>query len=247
MFQNKKHIVLYSVIADTVHFLKANFGAISILTLKIEFPFILINNLHILGPLPNTLEIWVAFVGIAFVSAVIPFSTGAQAFLYSQIINGFEINYKECLAASKEQIFELIIASFLYFLILLSGLVLFIIPGIIIGARLSYFPFFIVFEKLKAIPALQKSFSVTKEHVWGIAVPALFFNVIIVASAFTISHILGIISILGDKGFVNYVLWVAVDCAYAILGWASMIVAFRFYCHYKKGLSKTAKPALLKS
>jgi hypothetical protein len=58
----------------------------------------------------------------------------------------------------------MIIGSFLFFLMFLSGIVLFIVPGIIIGARLSCFPFFIMFEELEPIEALRKSFNVTKGY-----------------------------------------------------------------------------------
>jgi hypothetical protein len=226
MLVSHKGHELNSVIKDTVKFFKANFIDISLLTLKVELPFILIKNLNLIGQIPEILDLWASFVALAYFLVVIPFSFGAQAILYSQIIHGSELNYKECLAASRKQIYHMVIASFLFLLMLLSGLVLFIVPGIIIGARLSYFPFFIVFEELRPIVALEKSFNATKGYGWKIASPILFFYLISNSLLF-FSHIIS------DKGFLSFLSWVVLEFALSVFVWLILIVAFRFYCHYK--------------
>ncbi|MCP3899060.1 MAG: hypothetical protein GY707_04920 [Desulfobacteraceae bacterium] len=218
-------------IVETIQFFKTNLFTISLFTLKIEIPFILIDNLNKIGNAPSILGLWIALVGLVFVFVVAPFSTGVQVSLYRQIINGSELNYKDCFRTSQSYLYPMIFASLIFLIIFTGGLVLFIVPGIIIGARLSYFPFFIIYEGYKPIPALQKSFNVTKNYVWEIATPMLFFTIILILP------IILLYLLPENKGSLNFILWIIVDCAYAIFAWLSLIVAFRFYCIYRQGTS----------
>lgn len=57
-------------------------------------------------------------------------------------------------------------ASLLYIVVTSAGFVLLIIPGIILSIRLSLYPFIIIDENLKPVPALKKSFTMTKNYFW---------------------------------------------------------------------------------
>ena len=150
---------MIKIIEETIRFFKSNFYAISLLTLIIEFPFIIIRNIEVIGGIPDIFNAWITLVIIGYVFVVIPFSIGAQTHLYYQIINGFEQNLSECILVSKKNISSLVIASFFFFILLFGGLALLIIPGIIIGVRLSFFPFLVLFESYKPLPALKESFT----------------------------------------------------------------------------------------
>ena len=58
--------------------------------------------------------------------------------------------------------FKYFIASFLYALIVMGGLILFIVPGIIWGIKFRYFKFLIVDKNLDPITALKKSAEITQ-------------------------------------------------------------------------------------
>lgn len=60
------------------------------------------------------------------------------------------------------------LASFLYGLIVVAGLILLIIPGIIWGIKFQYFSYFIVDKELTPIEALKASSKITKGSIWNI-------------------------------------------------------------------------------
>lgn len=219
---------MIKIIEETIHFFKSNFYAISLLTLIIEFPFIIIRYIEVLGRIPDIIALWIAIIVIVYFFVVVPFSIGAQTHLYYQIINGIEQNLSECLSVSKKNLSSLVIASFFFFILLFGGLVLFIIPGIIIGVRLSFFPFLVLFESYKPLPALRESFMATKAYVWNMMIPIIILNLLILVPDLILSMLLN------DKGVLIFFLYIFLDSIFAILGWLPLIVAFRFYCLYRK-------------
>ena len=56
----------------------------------------------------------------------------------------------------------------LYFLAVLVGLILFIVPGLILSARLYFFDLLIIDKGMRPIQALKESYAMTKGHGWKI-------------------------------------------------------------------------------
>jgi hypothetical protein len=222
--------ILFKEIFD---FFKENIIPISILILKIELPFIIIDNLDIITEIPFIIKIFTTIVGLAFVFIVIPFSTGAQITLCSQIINRTEVNLNTCMYESRNHLLHMIIGSLISFFLIAGGLVLFIIPGIILGVRLSFFPFFIMYEDYKPLQSLKESFKVTKEYMWQIAYPLILLTLIFVVPGIILMETLKGIGIL------YFLFWVVFDATYAILGCLALILVFRFYCIHKKKVLET--------
>jgi hypothetical protein len=218
---------LITILVDAFLFLRANLFAITILTIWIEFPFILIIKMDLLDNISDPMNSWIQLIKIVFILIVTPFSIGAQSEFDSQIINGASLNLRKCLQRSKESFFSMFFASFSFLILLIGGLVLFVLPGIIIGSRLSFFPFFIVFEKHDPISAFKKSYSVTKDIVLEIALPLIFFNAMIIIPWFVI------LSSFQNPGISNYAVAVLTEFVFAILGWINLIVPFRAYAIYR--------------
>jgi hypothetical protein len=107
------------------------------------------------------------------------------------------------------------------------GLLVFIIPGIIIAVRLSFYCFFIVLDDLKPVDALKKSAVVTKEYAWRLASSLIIVGFLLIASLLLIQLFLN------QMGLYNLYLGTVVDTLFSILGWLSLILVFRFYCLYK--------------
>lgn len=171
---------------------------------------------------------WIQFIKIVFIFIVTPFSLGAQSEFYSQIINGLPFNLKKCLYTSKRSFFPMFFASFYFLTLFFGGLLLFILPGIIIGSRLSFFPFFIIFEKYSPISALKKSYFATKNIVFEIALPLILFNTMVIIPWFVI------LSSTQNPGISKYVIAVTTELGFSILGWINLIVPFRAYAIYRK-------------
>ncbi|MFA5176073.1 MAG: hypothetical protein WC413_02340 [Candidatus Nanoarchaeia archaeon] len=63
---------------------------------------------------------------------------------------------------------DAVIAYLLSALIVIGGLILLIIPGIIFALKLSFVSYLIVDKKMRAIPAIKKSWNMTKGYTWTI-------------------------------------------------------------------------------
>ena len=148
------------------------------------------------------------------------------------ILQSAKIDLKKCLFESLKNLLNLIIASLIYLSFTFLGLLAFVIPGIIIGVRLSFYGFFIVLEGLKPLDALKKSAQVTKEYTWLMA------GSLFVIASLLIVLLLSMQLILNRFGLYNLFSATLLDSIFAILGWLSLILVFRFYCLYKEKTEK---------
>jgi hypothetical protein len=90
------------------------------------------------------------------------------------------ISVAECLAESRHLLTSLI-ASFIYLVLVLLGLLLLIIPGIYIGIRLCLYNQVIVDQKLGPIAALKYSASITKGNTLSILMLSILSFFVIIA------------------------------------------------------------------
>ncbi len=218
------------ILKDTFKFFRLYLWQIFFLTFLIEIPFILINNFDEFFDVPSFLSLWFSLIMIGFLFVVYPFSEGAQISLYAMIVKGFkreEISLNTCLSNSKKYLPELIISSFIYIILTGLGLLALILPGIIIGVRLSFYGFLIINDGYKPIDALKKSYQITKEFTWKIANPLLVVSIGLFAFEYLI------IKILESLGIYNFIFSTILDIGFSVAGWLILILIFRFYCLYK--------------
>lgn len=218
---------MFRLLNDTITFFRKNIFPISILTLFIEFPYILIINFRYFTELPPIISSWLSVIVLAAIFLIYPLSTGAQISLYFQIIHDSNLDLKKCISESRKNLTNLVVGTFIYFIITILGLFAFIIPGIIIGARLSFYCFLIVYDNYPAVDALKESYRITEGYTWQIANPFLLIGIPIAAASVLIQEFL--ISV----GLYNIVFGTILDSILAILGWLNLILIFRFYCLYK--------------
>jgi hypothetical protein len=223
---------LIELLKDVFQFFKINLRAISILTLAIEFPFILIQNMHYFSSSSSELSNNISSIFFLVTLVIYPFSSGAQISLYSMILQAAKIDLKKCVYNSLKNLFNLIIASLIYLSFTFLGLLAFIVPGIIIGVRLSFYGFFIVLDDLKPLDALKKSAQATKEYTWRMAGLLFIIGILLIAPLFLIQLALN------RFGLYNLFSATLLDSVFAILGWLSLILVFRFYCMYKDKTEK---------
>ncbi len=99
---------------------------------------------------------------------------------------------------------QLLLANFLVGIVLLIGTLLLIIPGIIIGVRLSFVSYLVVDHRMTAIDAITASWNMTRGHFWTIFLMGLIAFVMI---------LLGVLVFF--VGVFISVLWIS--AAYAVL------------------------------
>jgi uncharacterized membrane protein (DUF373 family) len=167
---------------------------------------------------------------------IYPLSTGAQISLYAMIIEGTQIDLKKCVSNSRKHLFNLVVGSLIYIFFTFLGFLVFIVPGIIIAVRLSFYCFFIVLDDLPPVDALKKSAQVTKGYTWQIA------NALIVVGCLLVASLLLIQLFLNEIGLYNLYFGSVVDSLFSILGWLSLILVFRFYCLYQENIKSESDP-----
>ena len=226
--QTKGGPILLELLKDVFQFFKKNIWPISILTLAIEFPYILIQNIHYFSNTSSEFSNNVGLILLLATLIIYPLSTGAQISLYEMIIQGTQIDLKKCVLHSRKHLFNLMVASLIYIFFTFLGLLVFIVPGIIIAVRLSFYCFFIVLDGLTPVDALKKSAQVTKGYTWQIA------NALIVVGFLLVASLLLIQLFLNEIGLYNLYFGTVVDSLFSILGWLSLILVFRFYCLYQE-------------
>lgn len=234
--QTKGGSILLELLKDIFQFFKKNLWPISILTLAIEFPYILIQNIHYFSSTSSDFSNNVGFILIVATLIIYPLSTGAQISLYAMIIRGTQIDLKKCVYNSRKYLFNLVVGSLLYIFFTFLGFLLFFVPGIIIAVRLSFYCFFIVLDDLKPVDALKKSAQVTKGYTWQIA------NSLIIVGSLLVASLLLIQLVLNEIGLYNLYFGTLVDSLFSILGWLSLILVFRFYCLYKEKVKSESDP-----
>ncbi len=83
------------------------------------------------------------------------------------IAEGKKVGF-ENLHQDYEKFFDFVIAYVLYYLIVLGGLVLLIVPGIIWAVKYQFFPYLIIDKGMKASDALKESARITKGARWDL-------------------------------------------------------------------------------
>jgi hypothetical protein len=218
---------LLELFKDIFLFFKKNIWPIAILTIIIEFPYILIQNIHYFSSSSPELSTQVSLIFFLATLVIYSFSTGAQISLYSMILQAAKIDLKKCLNVSLKNLFNMIIGSLIYLSFTFLGLLAFIIPGIIIGVRLSFYSFYIVIDDLTAIDALKKSAQATRGYTWQIAGALIIIGIVLIVPLLLIQLVLYRIQLY------NLFSATLLDSVFAVLGWLSLILVFRFYCLYK--------------
>ncbi len=87
------------------------------------------------------------------------------------------------LLSSFDILMNFIVGSFLYFLIVLGGLVLLIVPGVIWGIQFSFYSYFIVDKGMGPIEALKASSGATADAKWDLFLLGLLIVLINIAGA----------------------------------------------------------------
>jgi hypothetical protein len=152
-----------------------------------------------------------------------PIYTGGFIYLMSLLVSQGNGDIRKCLSVGLNNWQNLIIVYFASSVIIIAGIVAFIIPGLILFARLSLSEFIVVLEKATAKKAITKSYGISKS-----------FTLEIIGSTFLLSLILAAISLFVQLGanaisLNRYLLFVIIAMLGIILESVVSILLFRFY------------------
>ena len=144
---------------------KANFKFFVLLMLSLfavnVLPGMLRDNIT---PDKNSL---IAFL-ISIISWILQLIVGLGLIKIALEIQDHKKTHYSDLFSQSHMVINYFLASFLYGLIVIAGLILLIVPGIIWGIKYQYFSYFIVDKEMGPIEALKASSKITKGSIWNI-------------------------------------------------------------------------------
>lgn len=121
----------------------------------------------------------------------------AQVSLIYSIVDE-KLSIKEAYGKSRTMIWDYVVLSFLVGLVVLGGFVLFIIPGIILSAYLTFSIYALVNEGDKETNALLKSYEYVKGHWWAVFGRILFIALVFMVAIWLIEGFFGLLGLRGS-------------------------------------------------
>jgi hypothetical protein len=152
-----------------------------------------------------------------------PIYTGGFIYLMSRLVSEGNWDIRQCLGVGLNNWQNLIVVYFASSVIIIAGIIAFIIPGLILFARLSLSEFVVVLEKAGPKSAITRSYGISKP-----------FTLEIIGSTFLLSLLLAAVSLLVQFGadaisLNRYALFLIVSMLGIILESTVSILLFRFY------------------
>jgi uncharacterized membrane protein len=89
------------------------------------------------------------------------------SYAYLRAARGDKVEIKDMFEAFKNY-FNAVLAGLLVGVIVVSGLILLIVPGIIFACKLAFTPYLVVDRKLEVIEAVKESWRLTGGHAWQV-------------------------------------------------------------------------------
>jgi uncharacterized membrane protein len=140
---------------------------ISIIVSIAEAPMFVFNIHEEYELMPTVLLVLLTIMGVAYGLLLLPVINYGADLLYLRAIRNEKVEFKEMFDGFNNYL-NIILAHLLTFAVIGLGFVLFIIPGIIIACRLVFVPYLVMDKKLDAIPAVEKSWQMTRGYGWKI-------------------------------------------------------------------------------
>lgn len=159
-----------------------------------------------------------------------PIYTGGLIFLISRIVSGEKWRIKECLLVGLACWINLLFVNIISSLLIILGLIVFIIPGLVVFARLSLAEFNVVLERLSPIDALIQSNKVTKQFTWQIIGSVVLLSAMLLGVKLLISLVIETFSLK------HLFIFMVSDLLIIILWSTFTILLFRFYDLANKAL-----------
>ncbi|NHF58196.1 hypothetical protein FK220_002505 [Flavobacteriaceae bacterium TP-CH-4] len=104
----------------------------------------------------------------AYALLLLPVITYGGNLLYLRGIRDEEIDFSELFVGFREKYLPIVLANLIKFALVGIGLVFLIIPGVILLCRLVFVSLLVMDKDMEPIPAIEKSWEMTKGHGWKI-------------------------------------------------------------------------------
>ncbi|MCB9494387.1 MAG: hypothetical protein H6681_02950 [Desulfobacteraceae bacterium] len=211
------------ILLQIFDFFKANLREIAVIVAITELPLIVIDNLFIKYE-QNNINFLIVILGIIIIAV----SNAAMTVLFSSILNKDPFDVKKILSAGLSYLPKMITAVLLYGLLIILGVFFFILPGLIIGARLSLYNYYIIYENMEPVDALKESFNATKGATFEVT--TIFVVIFLIA---TLPYVL-FANYLNILNIFNPFVLMLTDYVFSVIGTLVLVLTFRLYCMVKE-------------
>ena len=119
----------------------------------------------------GTFGIFAAFFGLIamlYSFLVKPVFEFGGNMIFVQAVRKTKPDFEYLIKGFMENYLHIILANLLVFALVVLGLFALIVPGIIIGCRLAFVAYIIIYKKIEPIEDVELSWKLTKGHVWQI-------------------------------------------------------------------------------
>lgn len=210
-------------LGETFSFFRVYARDIASFLLYATFPVIIIENflsyyaaVYEFSPEIKSLPILIHFM-------YQPIYTGGLILMISRLVSGDGWSVKESLLAGLGCWLNLLVVNVISSALIILGLFAFIVPGLVIFARLSLAEFSVVLERLSPIDALIHSNRITKQFTWQIVGSVVLLSALLIGVKLLINIIITTFSLK------HLFVFMASELIIIILWSTLTILLFRYY------------------
>jgi hypothetical protein len=212
---------------ESVYFFIGNIGPICLIVIPFALPINVFSELYYTHFVTEETGSFIILRLPTVVNLLVyPIYTGALIWYFSKVAleDSWDWNLRECLSVGIRFWPQMITVSVFSLLIIILGFLAFILPGLVLMARLAFAEFRVVIEGEPPGDAIKKSFLLTRPFQI-----ALIFNFIILMVLLEGPQ-LGAAYLIGTLFSGNIVLVVVIDTVFAVLLKLVDVMFFRYYC-----------------
>jgi hypothetical protein len=210
-------------LGETFRFFQAYAREIVSFLLYATFPVIIIENflsyyaaVYEFSPQIKSLPILIHFL-------YQPIYTGGLIFMISRLLAGESWGVKDSLLVGLGCWLRLLIVNLISSALIILGLIAFIVPGLIIFARLSLAEYIVVLERLSPIDALIRSNRITGKCTWQIIGSVFLLSALLLGVKLLINIIIATLAL-------NHIVVFMISELIIIILWSNLtILLFRYY------------------
>jgi hypothetical protein len=210
-------------LGESFSFFRAYVRDIASFLLYATFPVIIIENFlsyyaeaYSLSPDIKSLPILIHFM-------YQPIYTGGLMFMISRLVSGASWSIKESLLVGLGCWLNLLVVHVVSSALIILGLIAFIVPGLVVFARLSLAEFSVVLERRSPIDSLIHSNKITKRFTWQIIGSTVLLSALLLGVKILINIIIATFSL-------KHLLVFMVSELIIIILWSNLtILLFRYY------------------
>lgn len=215
--------MLKKSLMDSWSFFKMHAIAISIVILPIVVPIDILTALYqyFLTSEEFVFSERLIPMGIGFIAY--PIYTVAVIFYIASVVSGESIETKKAWRLGVKFWPPYVVMSILIGLVVMSGLILLVIPGVIFATRYAFSEFDLLLNQSKPLAAMRSSWHATKEYMW-----VILGGYMVITLALYVPYYL-ITSFFEGSSIFYWVLNTVLNIVYSVLGVLYTIFAYRVY------------------